>query len=96
MQKEELVIIKELDYPIEGSAFVISGRILQKKSKRADKLYYGWLSHYWKPSELAGSAYRPSFSGYDLLAVERSMEAHIKTFKPIGVVENEQYDTLKY
>ncbi len=96
MAREELQILKEFEESIEGYPYKIRARILKSKS-RTNKLIYGKLSHYCKPSELASSAYRPSaLTGHSITQVERELRIYIKGFTSIGVEINEDFDRLKY
>lgn len=97
MKNEILTIIKEFEYEVKDYPYLVKAKILQNKSRSSDKMYYGRLSHYCKPSEFAASAYRPSsFNGFNLKAVEKDLLAYLKGFTSYGIEVNEEFDRLIY
>jgi hypothetical protein len=96
MVLEEWTIIKEFETKVEGCPHPIRARVLQLKSRNPNKIYYGTVSHYYKPNEQAHSVAIPQGQGNSLAAVERDLTAYLKAFAPIGVVENDDFDCLIY
>ncbi len=93
---EEWLVVKEFETEVAGCSHPVKARVLQLKSRSPNKIYYGTVSHYCKPSKQADSVVIPPGQGRSLAAVERELNAYLKAFTSIGVVANEDFDCLKY
>jgi|GEM_PF-3514699 len=93
---EEWMIVKEFETQVVGYPYTITARVLQLKSRSPNKIYYGTVSHYYKPNKQADDVVMPQAQGHSITAVERELNAYMKAFTSIGVVENEDFDCLKY
>ena len=96
MVLEEWAIIKEFETKVAGCSHPIRARVLQLKSRNPNKIYYGTVSHYYKPNEQAHSVAIPQGQASSRASVERDLDAYLKAFRPIGVVANDDFDCLVY
>lgn len=96
MAKEEWIIIKEFEKPIDGYPHKIKARILQLKSRNSKKMYYGKVSHHCKPSKQANGVMIPNANSDSIVSVQRQLNIYIDTFSSIGVEVNENFNQLKY
>lgn len=86
-------IVKEMEYKISGYPGILRAKIL-KPISRSDKLYYGKISHFCKPSEGAGTIYHPTglFISSSIFEVEECLRNYANSFTSIGVETNNKFD----
>ncbi|MBP1638922.1 MAG: hypothetical protein H6Q17_505 [Bacteroidetes bacterium] len=96
MVYEEWMIVKEFEAQVPGYPHTIKARILQLKSRSPNKIYYGTVSHYYKPNEQALEVVMPTGQGNSIAAIERELNVYLKAFTSIGVVVNDDFDCLIY
>jgi hypothetical protein len=93
---EEWLIVKEFETQVVGYPYTITARVLQLKSRSPNKIYYGTVSHHYKPDKKADDVVVPQAQSHSIKTVERELIAYLKAFTSIGVVPNEDFDRLKY